>query len=309
MGAILVTGGTGFIGSRLVRRLVAQRHHVRVMAVDGDPLLANLDGVACEVVRGDIRRPETLAAPTEGVQTVFHLAAVLYSDDPAAFRRINLEGTGNLVDAAVRARVPHFVYVSAAAAAYRVRTTYGETKHLAEQLMASPREDTRFTIVRPTLVFGPGGGGQELVIYVERLKRSKLVVPMVGSGAAMKRWVFVDDLIEGLALLVDQPISYGRVYNFGGADAHTMGEYTVMLCRRLGFRRPLVRVPVPLCRAAAAVMGLVLTRPLLKRDTILGVTMDADFDIEPARRELGYSPIAFEDWLFNHTAGDPFWER
>lgn len=309
MGAILVTGGTGFIGSRLVRRLVGKGRRVRVMAVPGDPLLANLDGVACEIVPGDIRRPETLVPPLEGIQTVFHLAAVLYSDDPAAFRRINLEGTRNLLDAAVRARVPHFVYVSAAAAAYRVRTTYGETKHLAEQLMASRREDTRFTIVRPTLVFGPGGGGQELVMYVERLKRSKLIVPIVGSGTAMKRWVFVDDLVDGLSLLVDRPISYGRIYNFGGADAHTMAEYTAMLCRRLGIMRPLVRVPVSLCHSAAALAGLVRKRPLLKRDTILGVTMDAAFDIEPARRELGYSPIAFEDWLFNRTAGDPFWQR
>lgn len=308
MGAILVTGGTGFIGSRLVRRLVAKGNRVRVMAVAGDPLLANLDGVACEVVTGNIRRPETLAASTEGVKTVFHLAAVLYSDDPAAFRRINLEGTRNLVDAAVHARVPHFVYVSAAAAAYRVRTTYGETKHLAEQLMASPRESTQFTIVRPTLVFGPGGGGQELVKYVEQLKRSKPVVPMVGSGAAMKRWVFVDDLVEGLTLLVNQPISYGKVYNFGGADAHTMAEYTAMLCRRLGIARPVVRVPLPLCRAAATLAGLVQKRPLLKRDTILGLTMDGDFDIEPARRELGYQPVAFEHWLFNCTAGDPFWD-
>ncbi len=309
MGAILVTGGTGFIGSRLVRRLLAEGHRVRVMAVAGDPLLANLRGVDCEVVTGDIRRPETLAGPTEGIQTVFHLAAVLYGNDPAAFRRINLEGTKNLVDAAVKARVAHFVYVSAAAAAYRVRTTYGETKHLAEQLMRSPRDGTQFTIVRPTLVFGPGGGGQELVMYVERLRKSKWVVPTVGRGLAMKRWVFVDDLVEGLTLLVDQPVSYGKIYNFGGGDVHTMAEYTAMLCLRLGIRRPGVRIPVPLCHAAAVLLRLVQKRPLLKRDTILGVTMDADFDIEPARRELGYRPIAFEDWLFTCTQGDPFWER
>jgi NADH dehydrogenase len=278
------------------------------MTVPGDPLRAKLDGVACEVVAGDITRPETLVAPLEGVGTVFHLAAVLVSHDPAAFRRINLEGTANLVDAAAAARVPHFVYVSAAAAGYEVRTTYGETKAQAERLMQQPRGDTRFTIVRPTLVFGPGGGGQELVMYVERLKRTRWVVPMVGSGRAMKRWVFVDDLVEGLALLVDRPVAYGKVYNFGGADAHTMAEYTAMICRRLGIAGPTLRVPVFLCRAVAAVLPLVGRRPLLTCDTILGLTMEADVDIAPAQRELGYAPLAFEDWLFTATSGDPFWD-
>jgi nucleoside-diphosphate-sugar epimerase len=308
MGTVLVTGGTGFIGSRLVKRLVAAGRHVRVMTIAGDPRLSTLDGVACEVVTGDICQPETLVGPTEDVTTVFHLAAVLYADDPGAFRRINLKGTANLVEAAVHAGVSQFVYVSAAAAGYRVRTSYGETKYLAEQLMARPRGSTQFTIVRPTLVFGPGGGGQELVMYVERLKRARFIVPMVGSGKAMKRWVFIDDLVEGLTLLAQRPIAYGKTYNFGGADAHTMAEYTAMICRRLGIRRPVVRFPVWACRAAAAAAGLVQKHPLLKRDTILGVTMEANVDIGPARRELGYAPTAFTDWLSTRTAGDPFWE-
>ena len=142
MSTVLVTGGTGFIGSRLVKRLLAGGRYVRVMAVANDPLLANLAGVDCEVVTGDITRPETLAGPLADVDAVLHLAAVLYAEDAELFRRVNLEGTARLVEAAVTAGVGHFVYVSAAAAGYRVRTTYGETKHLAEQLMRAPRGRT-----------------------------------------------------------------------------------------------------------------------------------------------------------------------
>ena len=308
MSTVLVTGGTGFIGSRLVKRLLAAGRHVRVMAVANDPLLANLAGVDCEVMTGDITRPETLAGPLAGVDAVLHLAAVLYAEDAELFRRVNLEGTARLVEAAVTAGVGHFVYVSAAAAGYRVRTTYGETKHLAEQLMRAPRGRTNFTIVRPTLVFGPGGGGQELVLYVERVRRARGIVPIVGRGNAMKRWVHVDDLVEGLALVVDRPIAYGKTYNFGGADAHTMRAYTEMICRRLDIAKPVVSVPLWLCWGLAGLMRLVQRRALLKRDTIVGVTMDAAFDIEPARREIGYAPVAFEEWLFTRTAGDPLWE-
>jgi nucleoside-diphosphate-sugar epimerase len=308
MSTVLVTGGTGFVGSRLVKRLLAAGRHVRVIAVANDPLLANLAGANCEVMTGDITRPETLAGPLAGVDAVVHLAAVLYADNPTLFRTINLEGTSLLVEAAVTAGVEHFVYVSAAAAGYRVRTTYGETKHLAEQLMRAPRGRTNFTIVRPTLVFGPGGGGQELVMYVERLRRTRGFVPIVGRGGAMKRWVHIDDLVEGLALVVGRPIAYGKTYNFGGADAHTMRAYTEMICRHLGTAKPVVPVPLWLCWVLAGLLRLVQRRPLLKRDTIIGVTMDAAFDIEPARREIGYAPVAFEEWLLTRTAGDPFWE-
>jgi nucleoside-diphosphate-sugar epimerase len=308
MSTVLVTGGTGFVGSRLVKRLLAAGRHVRVLAVANDPLLGNLAGFDCDVVTGDITRPETLGGPLAGVDAVVHLAAVLYADDPALFRRVNLEGTARLVDAAVAAGVGHFVYVSAAAAGYRVRTTYGETKYLAEQLMQAPRGRTNFTLVRPTLVFGPGGGGQELVMYVERIRAAGRFVPIVGRGAARKRWVHIDDLVEGLALVVGRPIAYGRTYNLGGADAHTMRGYTEMIRRRLGVAGPVVPVPLWLCWGLAGVLHLLGRRPLLKRDTIVGVTMDADVDIEPARREISYAPVAFEEWLFSATAGDPFWE-
>ena len=303
----MVTGATGFIGAGLVRRLAGSGVAVRAMVVDGDPRVAALDGVACERAGGDITRAETLAGALAGADVVVHLAAVLVADDPGLFRRVNLEGTRNLVNAALAAGVGHFVYVSAAAAGYSVRTTYGETKHLAEQLMRDPSGRTQFTIVRPTLVFGPGGGGQELVAYVNQLRRFRRLVPLVGDGAARKRWVHVDDLVDGLVRVVERPVSRGKTYNFGGGDAHSMREYTELICRRLGLEAPLVAVPVWACRLVAGLLGLVQRSPLLKRDTIIGVTQDADFEIDSARRDLGYAPMAFAEWLFTRTAGDPFW--
>jgi NADH dehydrogenase len=203
----------------------------------------------------------------------------------------------------VAAGVKSFVYVSAAAANYDTRTVYGDTKYESEQLMREKRGETNFTIVRPTLMYGEGGGGQELVMYINRLKKSKWFVPLVGSGKSMKRWVWVDDVIKGLALLVDKPEAYGKIYNFGGGSAHTMREYTEMLCKQLGITKPIVPIPLSICYAIAAVLKRIQKNPLLKRDTILGVTMDADFSIDEARRDLGYDPIHFDEGI--KTITDP----
>ena len=284
---ILVTGGTGFMGSMLVKQLVEKGHRVRAMAIENDPLLSNLDGVDCEIVTGDITKPQTLESPMKGVKTIFHLAAVLFSSNTELFHRINYEGTQNVVNKAVEAGIVHFVYISAAAANYKVRTTYGKTKIEAEQLMREKRKNANFTIVRPTLIYGPGGGGQELVMYIDQLRKFKWFIPMVGSGNIMKRWVWINDVIEGLTLLVDKPVTYGKIYNFGGGSTHTMREYTEMLCRELDINKPIVSIPVPICYAIAWVLKFVQKNPLLKRDTILGVTMEADFSIEAAKKDSG----------------------
>jgi len=309
MATILVTGGTGFIGSRLVKRLVNDGHTVRAMAISNDPLLGNLNGVDCEIVTGDITKPESLTDPVTGVDIVFHLAAVLYSDRPELFESINYNGTKALVDQSVAAGVTHFVYVSAAAANYEKRTLYGRTKHRAELLMESPQDRTNFTIARPTLVFGPNGGGQELIMYVEKLLSFRWFVPIVGDGSARKRWVHVDDVINGCALLADKPVSYGKTYNFGGGGSYTMREYTEMLCAKMGIDKLIVGIPVWMCRGLAAILNVIQDKPMLKADTILGVTMDADFEIESARREIGYDPVDFKDWIGSEMVDDPFWER
>ncbi len=294
---ILVTGGTGFMGSILIKRLVEKGHQVRAMVFESDPLLSNLDGIDCEIVAGDITKPHTLKSPMKNVKTLFHLAAVLYSSNPELFHRINYEGTKNVVNNAVEAEIEHFVYISAAAANYKVQTTYGETKIEAEQLMKEKRKNTNFTIIRPTLIYGAGGGGQELVMYINQLKKFKLFIPMVGSGNVMKRWVSINDVIGGLTLLVDMPITYNKIYNFGGGSAHTMREYTEMLCRKLDINKTIVSIPVPICYAIAWIFKIVQKNPLLKRDTILGVTMDADFSIEEAKKDIGYNPIPFEEGI------------
>ncbi len=287
---ILVTGATGYIGNRLVKKLVADGHKVRAMVIKNDPLLDSLKDVDCEIIEGDILDIESLRKPLEGVKTVFHLAAVLVSHDKSLFHKINYEGSKNTVAASVDSGVEHFIYISAAAADYKRRTTYGESKIKSEALMKK-RGNTNFTIIRPTLLYGYGGS-QELKIYVNNLRKFPFFIPVVDFGRCRKRPVCVDDVVSGLSLLVNKPVSYGKIYNFSGGTDVNMWEFTRLICITFGISKPMVPVPLFICDIVARMLPLVLKRPVLSQDTILGVTMDANFSYVDAAKDIGYQPVS-----------------
>jgi NADH dehydrogenase len=265
------------------------------MVVDNDPLLSKLHGVNYKMVNGDITAPETLRPCLAGVKTVFHLAAVLFSGNKELFHKVNYQGTQNLVNAAVEAGVEHFVYVSAAAAGYKEKTAYGESKLRSEALMKR-RGNTRFTIIRPTLLYG-AGGSQEFNLYVNFLRGFPFIVPVIGMGKARKRLVWLEDVVAGLAMVVDKPVTYGKVYNFSGGTDMSMWECTRLLCRTFEIKKPLIGIPLWLCNLIAALAPLFIKDPLLKKDTILGVTMDANFNFEEATQDIGYHPVGIVEGL------------
>jgi len=292
---VLITGATGFIGSKLVRRLCESGYRVRAMVIDNDLLRYKLDGLNCEIVKADITEPATLQPCLEGVKTVFHLAAVLVSGNKELFHKINYQGTDNLVNASINAGVEHFVYISAAAAAYAKRTTYGKSKLKAESLMKRPGK-TKFTIIRPTLLCGVDGG-QEFNLYVNYLRQFPLIVPIIGMGKARKRPVWVEDVVDGLGMVIDKPVTYGKTYNFSGGIDMSMWEYTRFICQTFRINKTLVGIPVWFCNSIAAIIAPFVKNPLLNKDTILGVTMDANFDFAEARQDIGYHPIDTEERL------------
>jgi nucleoside-diphosphate-sugar epimerase len=281
----LVTGAAGVMGTRLTARLRQAGWHVRALVLPNDPLRHRVDG-ACEVREGNVAEPRTLEGLCDGVDTVFHLAAVIISHDPTVFGRVNRDGTANLVAEAKRASVPHFVYVSSASVVYPRRTRYAESKLQAELLVKS--SGLPYTIVRPTLVYEPGGG-QELMMFLDYLRRFP-VVPFIGDGSARKRPVWSEDIVDGLARVAGAAVALGKTYNFSGAETITMRELAQLLLRHLDRPRPLLHLPVPLCRAAAAALALCTKRPALTSSAIAGVVNDADLDPTEAMQDLGYAP-------------------
>jgi nucleoside-diphosphate-sugar epimerase len=223
---------------------------------------------------------------------VYHLAAVILSADVTVFARVNRDGTANLVRAAAAAGVRHFVYVSSASVIYPRRTPYAEAKLAAEELVKAERSFAH-TIVRPTLVYD-AEGGQEFRLFLDYLRRFP-VVPFVGPGTARKRPVLSDDVVDGLVRIAGNERALARTYNFSGGEAITIGELARLMLEHHGQRRRFVHLPVPLCRAVAAAMKLVLADPPLNQYTIAGMLNDADLDPADAMRDLGYHPVGVRE--------------
>jgi len=284
---ILITGAAGEIGSRLARRLHDRGHHVRALVLPGDPLVGRLAGTAT-VHFGDVTKPETLAGPLQGVDVVYHLAAVLLGENADSFRAVNVEGTRHVVDAAAAAQVGHLVHISSASVVYPRTTHYSRSKQQAEQIVRACGS-LNFTLVRPTLVYDREGG-LEFKMYADFVKRYP-ILPLLAGGRARKRPVHVEDLLSGLVAMAANPVTYGKTYNLSGGETLTLRELAALLLERQGLTKPVLIVPASLGRIAARAWGLLNRRPLLMEHTIAGLTQDADLDPSAAMQDLGYRPI------------------
>ncbi len=292
---ILITGGAGVMGRALVRKLREKGKKIRIFTLQGDPGVKELEDLVDDVRYGDVSDAESVSGICDGVKTVYHLAAIIITSDESLYEKVNIEGTRNVVNEAERAGVKHFIHVSSASVVYPRPTPYSHSKRMAEEIVRGAR--MHYTIVRPTLVYDRERGGLEFDLFLDYLKKFP-VIPFIGPGTAVKRPVFVEDIIAGLVALADMRRARGKTYNFSGGERITMVDFTRLCLRLMGMpQKRIIHVPVWMCRASAAVMEKTMRLPPLRWPVIAGVTQDADLDPTAATRDLGYHPAKVGDQL------------
>ncbi len=290
----LITGGTGAMGQVLVRSILSRGTAVRVLTLPGDPNAAALGQRGVDVRFGNVQNPEDCRGLCEGISTVLHLAAIIITDDPSLYTTVNAGGTRNMVAEAEASGVSHFIHVSSASVVYPKVTPYSVSKRIAEEMVRKSK--VPWTIVRPTLIYGKKGG-QEFDMFLDYLGRLP-IIPFIGQGNALKRPVFVDDVVNGLLTLTGMHKGTGKVYNFSGPEAISIIDFArfCLLLQRQGLK-PIVRLPVALCLAIAAAMRVTMKHPPLKWSVIAGITQDANLDPAEAMADLGYAPRSMEEML------------
>jgi nucleoside-diphosphate-sugar epimerase len=325
---MLVTGGTGFLGSHLVQALLKGGHEVRALVRQGSDV-EKLKGA--ELVYGDLTEPGGLRQAVEGVETVYHLAAIRdkWGTPYQAYYTVNVKGTRHLLDAAVGC-VDKFVYCSTAGVARypgnlqadeslphntdgHGQHCYHHTKALAEQLTLEYARTGQVpaTVVRPTIVYGPGDTWGMMTKLVTMLAQGRFA--LVGDGRNHLHLVYVDDVIGAFFLAGESSRSVGQVYIIAGSSLITLNNLVAKVCALLGVRTPRWHIPVRIAKAA----GWVLERaylvkgelgisalgetPFLTRDKVDTLAVNRGFSSAKAQRELGYHPTVGYDEGLRHT--------
>jgi len=281
MSTVLVTGGTGFIGSALVPRLIAAGHTPRLLVrrrrVDPAP------SSTVEVVEGDVSDPATVRTALDGADTIVHLAAATSSGrlDPAVAFRVNVGAASALVEA-MRGTTAPLVVVSTQHVYLPSPGLYGRTKRMADRIFLE--SGLPVTILRPSLVYGPGTRGVfvRLAGLVQRLP----VIPVIGSGTWRMRPLFLDDLVDVILAVLARPKLAGRIYDVGGPDDVTYDQFLAAICAALGRRCRTLHLPLPLSFALAWTLERLLPSPPLTTDNVRGAIHDAHCDPRALARDL-----------------------
>ncbi len=285
---VLVTGGAGVVGRRLCQGLMERGFRMRVLDRPG----TKIEGLDVDLRHGDITDPTSLKGLFDGVDTVYHLAAVILPPDPTMFETVNIQGTRNVVEAAAEAGVQHFVHVSSASVVYPHPTRYSLSKREGERIVRS-QDRMRWTIIRPTLVYDENGG-MEFMRWMDFLKKFP-VVPFIGRGRALKNPVHTEDIMKGLIAIAGNERTYGKIYAFSGGEDISIWDLSKLMLKHQGLSRPFLAIPVWACRLVAWALGQVMADPPLKWQMIAGITQDANLDHANATEDFGYRPMGVHE--------------
>ena len=296
---VLVTGATGFMGPRVVERLVAHGHSVRCL-VRRTSDLSPLQAAPIEVWAGDVTDPATLPGALEGVQAVVHLVGILKERPPdVTFERIHVGGTRRVVEAAKAAGLARIFYMSAIGAKPDPAYPYHNTKWQAEELVKG--SGIPYTILRSSIVFGPRD--EFMNRFAAMVRRPPTgdrtlapFVPVIGSGKTRFQPIFVEDLAECAARVMGDEAMAGRLIEVGGPELFTYEQLIDIVMDTIGIHRPKVHVPVLLMRPAVALMPLVYKDPPLTREQLSMINLDNVAETtDVVLRVFGFQPVHLRD--------------
>lgn len=278
---ILITGAAGFIGVRLVDRLLKDGHEVvALVRVPRGELKRPRPGLS--VLRGDMTDPGSLERAVPGCHVVVHLANATAVTDWDRARAINVQGTRSLLEAAKRAGVGRIVFTSTLSALREKRGPYGQSKLEAEVVVR--QSGLPFVILRPSLVYGAHGIG--LVANLAAYLRGLPAVPVIGDGRIELDPIHMTDVNEIIVQCLTRDDVLGKAYDLLGPDRVTFNEFLDRLSAEIGVKKPYVHLPGGPMLIAARVATKLLGRSPITEDNVLGLTSPAAIDHESAFRDF-----------------------
>ena len=316
---VLVTGGTGFTGSHLVRRLALNGDDV--VCLDNQPGLfaAELSELGVDIRIGSITDRDLVRECTKGTEVVHHLAAAFRKINlpQSVYRDVNVEGTRIVLESALDCGTRRVVYCSTQGVHGHVEHPpgdedspiapadyYQQTKYEGELVCHEMADQgVEISIVRPTAIYGPGDAGRFLILF--RLA-SKGRFLMFGDGETTYHPVYIDNLVDLFELAASRPEAVGRTYIGGDEEYYTLNELVRAVGRSIDIDLEIIHLPfrpawlaAAACEVACKPFGI---SPPLFRRRIDWFRQVRAFRIDRARQELGYEPAVGIDEGLRRTA-------
>lgn len=293
---ILVAGGTGFVGTAIVHALRARELEVRVLARHPERV-ASLESLGVEVVRGDLTDAGSLTPAVEGCSHVVNLVAII-KGAPDDFERVMTRGTAALIAAAREGGVERFVQMSALGTNEQTSTMvpyYAAKWAMEREVQASGLE---YVLVRPSFVFGRGGA---LPTFIRQVRFSPVVV-VIGSGTQRIQPVWLEDVAQFFATIIDDARAPGRTWELGGPDIVTWDELYLKIAGALGKRRRLLHVPFSVARTGARLTQRLPGAPLTADQVTMIEAGDNVCSNTDAVDTFGLRLVSLEDQLRRATS-------
>jgi len=317
---ILVTGATGFIGQHLTRKLLDMhgKRSVRIVSKDDSAKLYFFSADEVESKKTDISNRESLSGIMDGIDVVYHLAAISRNDLSKTwddFYAVNVLGTINLLEEAKAAGVKRFVFISTVEAAGfgdgvspRKETdppnptnNYGKSKLMAEREVLSGAWPMERTILRLPMIYGPG-------TFLIAPKLFGMVrrgfYPMIGGGSAKMEFCYVDNAVDGIILAGKKKEAAGELFYISDERSYSIREVVSAIAESSGKRVFFIGIPIfaakflGLCWEIAAkilpfppIVSKYSKKPFFSRETVFWTTKDVNtVSTEKIKSVLGYSP-------------------
>ena len=324
MSRICVTGGSGFFGIALVKKLIERGETVRVL--DREPLDTSVLQAVClprqvEFVQADIREKEKIISALAGCDVVYHNAAVVpISRAGKDFWSINRDGTRNVLEGAKQGGARRVIHYSTSSSLYGIPKSlpvteetpsspigdYGNSKHAAEEICREYRHNgLDVSIIRPRTIVGAGRLGIFQILF-EWIRKGSPVY-MIGPGSNRLQLIGLEDLVEVSLLLKDR--GSNEDFNIGAEEYQTLRDDLEALIRHAGTSSHIRSIPPVLARPFLHLLDVVHCSPFVD---LHYKTIDKDFyfDISKAKRLLGWQPkesnidalVKAYDWYLQNAA-------
>ena len=303
----LVVGGTGFIGSSIVKNLLSKDIEVRVL-IRKKSNINRLSDKRIEFKYGNISEIDSLREHTKDVDLVYSAFGILgqWGTPEQIYWEVNTKGVKNLLESCLNRKVKQFIHISSAGVLgplphgvvadesfpYNPSNVYEKTKCEAEKeiLNYGKKLGIPFTIIRPEFVYGPG---DTHVLGLFKAIRDKRFV-ILGPGSSLLHPTYIDDLIQGVHLCTNNENAVGKIFLIPGNQPLTVHELAKIIAEESGVRLPKIRIPLFLANTTARILEtgskVVNFEPMLTKSRVKFFTENRAFSYQKAQNELGYVP-------------------